>query len=152
MGALASSLAKRIKQWFTGTPDEYNPTNDDIRNHHNMQEEEPPRERYPCQSVVINDHMPVNVDDTTISHSPLQVAFPSSSSFDHFSPPPQSLPLREKELIQPEQVMSVPSSLAPVHFSPPAQLLSVLKKGPIQPEVWPTKEEFQLAKKRIQYD
>ena len=27
-----------------------------------------------------------------------------------------------------------------------------LDKGPIQPEVWPTEEEFQLAKNRIQYD
>jgi hypothetical protein len=140
MGALVSSLAKSIKLWFTSTPDEYNPTNDHIRNHHKMQEEEPPYQAEEEEEVKVT---PYKYGRERHSYGVLPV-----------------VPIRQYETISHNsdseslQVTSGPgpSSSALVHFSPPPQLLSLLEKGPIQPKIWPTKEEFQLAKKRIQYD
>jgi hypothetical protein len=113
---VVQSIYSWAKQLFTGTPDEHNPTNDQIMKHHGMPEN---GDTPTCGAAPFSSPpMPVNVDDTTISHSSITPTVSSSqpSLFQNFL----------------------------------ARLFS--EKGSIQPEVWPTEEEFQSAKDRIEYD
>jgi ABC-type transport system involved in cytochrome bd biosynthesis fused ATPase/permease subunit len=99
--------------------------------------------------------VPGNVDKLeTISHSSESLASPSqavysSSALVHSSSPPQAQTAQLLSLTQ-----SQPHQLEVQRYLHPSssQVEFYLEKGPIQPEVWPTKEEFQLAKKRFQYD
>ena len=127
MGALIS-LAKSVKQWFTGTPDEYNPTNDHIRKYHEMQD----GRETPTSGT---DPFPTP-EDRDIPTSPSPTPFNADDT--HFSPPSKSLSLTRSQTSQVQKYLH--------------QAEFYLENGPIQPEVWPTKEEFQSAKKRIQYD
>ena len=75
------SLAMRVKRWFTGTPDEYNPTNDDIGKHHKRQvcretftssgaaPFSTPEDKDIPTTGAAQFATPVNVGDTTISRS-----------------------------------------------------------------------------------
>ena len=143
------SLMNRVIRWFTGTPYEYNPTNDHIKKYHEMQLEAArgtpdsgaaPFPMSEDRDIPTSGATPfptsVNVDDTTISPGLLTSSSPAALVY---SSPPQS-----SSLI----TWSLPSQLQKyVHqakFDP--------EKGLIQPEVWPTKEEFQLAINRIEYD
>jgi Interferon-inducible GTPase (IIGP) len=133
------SLAIRIIQWFTGAPDEYNPTNYYIKNYLEIQDgrDATPEDRdIPTSASPFPT--PVNVEDTKTSNLLTSSSLSSSSALVHSSPPSQSLSLTQS---QPSQVQKY------LH-----QAEFYQEKGPIQPEVWPTKEEFQLAKKGIQYD
>ena len=169
-----------------GKPDEYNPTNNDIRKHHETQEDRdtptrgaaPPENRYTFTRAAPFSK-PVNVDDTTISHSsPSQAQKHGHQDTDEYNPtnddirkhhetqedrgtPTRGAAPPENRYTYTRAAPSKPVNVddTTVSHSSPSQVQRHVhldkfysEKEPIQPEVWPTKKEFQLAKKKIQYD
>ena len=125
-GATPSPFQKHAREWFTGKPEEYNSTNYPIRKH--LEREDGGTSQ--GDATLSPFQMPVNVNNTTIASG----SFTSMSSLPalvHSSPPP-------------------PPSLSLTQSQPSSY--QVVRYQAIQPEVWPTKEEFQSAKIRIQYD
>jgi len=138
MGALVS-VYEYVKSWFTGKPDDYNPTNDDIMKHHGMKEDEDtPKSRSAPPPK------PEDMDIPTSGAAPSRFPMPEDRG---------TLATCDASFPMPKGRDIPASGAAPFPIPKARDTLAICAAPlPIKPEVWPTKKEFQSAKDRIQYD
>jgi hypothetical protein len=167
MGALIS-LANRVKQWFTGTPDEYNPTNDDIRKHHERQDGRDAPTSGSASSPTPEDRDDIPTSGEVSYGIRTMFPFPTVTEYDSTNDHirkrhgrqdgREALTIGASSFPAPGEVSdkkTFPTSVDVTTISSQLSLVQknvYLEKETIDPEVWPTKEEFQLAKNRIRYD
>ena len=132
---VALSLLKRL---FTGSPDSYNPTNANIENYHEMErriEESTKREAEARKREEEALQREKEARDREACFVYMQRREEETNG--------RMLETEKREAETRKALDDAQKDLQRIKF--------YLEKG-IQPEVWPTEEEFQMAKNKIKYD